>query len=598
MTVAAAGAGQGRAGRPSAGQRARRRSRIPLLVSLAVLASAVVMGALSAQALSHRRSCGRRPADLHVAASPDIAPAITRVATAFTRQRHQLEGRCISVTVTPISSATAAAAIDGQAHAGGPVPAFDAWIPDSSIWLDVVRGYPLGAQRVQPTGISVARSPLMIVMPATVAERTPAFNDTTGWSFLLPASIGGPASSLRLRVDMPDPTTSAAGLSAMVEMSRLLGSGAAARAALTKFVFSIEPTPQFDSPASLASFVALAQPPLGGHPVTVTSEQAVIQYDRVTSGPPLAARYPAAMNDALGSPELDYPYLLATSDPVTLQVARQFGQALAQPYAAKVVRYFGFRSASGVPDRIPARDGLASQPLQLASAVAPSEAEAVLQAWQKLGLGSRDLVLDDVSSAMAQPAGHTGLTLEQELSRTAALGLALFPDNTEMGVWKYASNLADGRPYQQMVPIGPLTAEIGLVSRRQLIQQQTSVLQPVTNAPAAMNDTILAAYRHVLATYQQGFQNAVVVLTSGADNAPGDLPASALIARLRTLYNPSRRVEIVIIVFGRSPEFATLQQIAGTTGGAAFEITSPRQIGRVFFAAIARRICPSNCPAP
>src|SRR5579875_3017641 len=209
-----------------------------------------------------------------------------------------------------------------------------------------------------------------------------------------------------------------------------------------------------------------------GCPVTLaTSTDGASAAARITTEPPTTRTRSAATSSS--SIVLGLPYLLATSDPVMIQAARQFGQALAQPYAARVVRYFGFRSANGVPDQIPARDGLASQPLQLASAVAPSEAQAVLQAWQKLGLGSRDLVLDDVSSAMAQPAGGTGLTLEQELSRTAALGLALFPDNTEMGVWKYASNLAGGRPYQQMVPVGPLTAEIGLVSRRQLIQQQT-----------------------------------------------------------------------------------------------------------------------------
>ena len=83
------------------------------------------------------------------------------------------------------------AAVDGRPSGGG-LPAADAWIPDSSLWVDVARTFPLGAQRVQTTGITVARSPLMIVMPAAAAAQIPAFNNSVGWSFLLPPNAGGP----------------------------------------------------------------------------------------------------------------------------------------------------------------------------------------------------------------------------------------------------------------------------------------------------------------------------------------------------------------------------------------------------------------------
>ena len=65
-----------------------------------------------------------------------------------------------------------------------------------------------------------------------------------------------------------------------------------ARTRLTDFVFSAQSSAQFDDPASLAAFVTLASPPLDAHPVTVTTEQAVLSYDAAHPGQPLAARYP------------------------------------------------------------------------------------------------------------------------------------------------------------------------------------------------------------------------------------------------------------------------------------------------------------------
>jgi hypothetical protein len=134
----------------------------------------------------------------------------------------------------------------------------------------------------------------------------------------------------------------------------------------TKFVYSpaTSVTPYFDDPTSLASFVSLASPPVNASPVTVTSEQAVIAYDQANPRQPLAARYPASGNSALGSPDLDYPYVLTTSVPDRLAAANLFGQYLRKPYAQEMIWYFGFRSGTGIPDSVPSSFGLATQLLQ------------------------------------------------------------------------------------------------------------------------------------------------------------------------------------------------------------------------------------------
>ena len=572
-------------------QRGRqRRVSVKLLVVVAVGIAAILMATLTAQAVVARTACNNHPLLINVAASEDISPAIQHIGRLFNRQSHEVDGRCVEVQVTEEPPASVAAQVDGQGSSHG-LPAVDAWVPDSSLWVNVARAFPLGAQRVQTTGITVARSPLMIVMPAPAAAQVPSFNNTVGWNFLLPGSVGGPPAALGLRVDLPDPTQSAAGLASLVEMSRLLGSGAAARTSLTKLAFTIQPTAQFSSTASLAAFSIQALPPLSARPVTVTSEQAVLGYDAAHPHQPLAAQYPVGSSAALGTQELNYPYVVTSTGTAKQQAARQFGDTLRQSFTASVVRFYGFRSANGVGNKIPAADGIAQQPMTLAQPATPGEAQTVLQAWNKLQIGSRDLTLIDASAAMATPSGVGSLTLEQAMAQTANLGLALFPDSAQIGLWEMADKVNGNLPYKQLVSVGPLPAKLGLISRRQQLVQIDSSLRPLPNTPLALNQSILAAYKQMSATYQPKSTNAVIVMTAGVGTAPGDLPTATLVSQLRKLYNPARPVELIIVVLGTKANFTALKQVATAGGGAAYQVTSPDQIGRVFFQAVSRRIC-------
>jgi hypothetical protein len=591
MTQATSG---GAAGRRPARRGVPRRVSIRLLVVAAVVISATLMAGLTGMAVVARSSCLDHPTVVNLAVSTDIAPAVQRVAQYFNREHVLAAGHCAEVEVTEGAPVAQAAQIDGQAPGKG-LPRIDAWIPDSSLWVDVARSFPAGAAAVQPTGTDVARSPLMIIMPPSLAAGFTEFRAPVSWRFLLPASDGGPPAALGLRVDIPDPTQSAAGLATLIEVSRALGTGPAARAALTRFVFSSEATSQFDNPISLASFVRLAAPPLNGHPVSVTTEQAVIGYDRAHPSQPIAARYPSGPTAALATPELDYPFVLTSPKPAVIAAAKKFEGVLRQRYAAGVLRYYGFRTDRDPASPWPASYGTAGR-FQAATPAAPSEAQAALQAWRRLSLGSRDLVLSDVSGAMDAPAGVGGQTLEQVLSATSVLGLALFPDTTQMGLWQFADRMDGSKPYRQMIPVGPLPGALGLITRRQQMQQIDESTQPLRGRPSAMYATILAAYRYMLATYKPNYSNAVIVLTAGVDNARDDITLTHLLRTLRAIYDPNRRVEIVAVMLGTRGNFRALQEIAAATNGGAFQITDPTQVGRVFFEAIANRICAASCP--
>ncbi len=558
-------------------------------MAAAVGVAAATMVGMSAGAVMAHASCTNRPTIVNLAVSLDIYPAIQTVARTFNREDQVADGQCVDVQVTQGAPSTVASELDGQASLQGGSP-IDAWIPDSSLWIDVARGYAPGAQAVQPTSITVARSPVVIVTSQAVAKQTGVFNAGANWSLLLPPGFGGPPASLGLAVDLPDPTDSAVGLLSVIEISRLLGQSAAGRQAFTKFEYSTVTTDEFNSAAALESFVqsiALRKA------IAVTSEQAVVAYDRANPSQPLAAYYPTSASKATGSPELNYPYVLTSSSPAESAGAEAFGRFLEEPYAQSVIRYNGFRSGSDIPDDLPGLSGLSSQRLNVATAAAPTEVAANLAAWQKLGLGSRVLAILDDSAAMRAPSGLDGLDLEQVLDQTASRGLALFPASTEMGLWEMPNGNNPATSYNTLVPIGPLPAAYGIFSRREELAQIDLGITP-NNNPMHINDTVLAAYKLMTSTYAANYSNAVVILTAGID-ASGDMKLASLVSQLKSMYNPVRKVAIIIVQFGTVGNFAAMQDIANATGGSAYQITSPDQIAQVFIAAIAQRLCDQGC---
>jgi Ca-activated chloride channel homolog len=578
------------------GRRARtRRASIPALIAIAIALSVTIMIGMSARAVIARASCSSRPVLVNLVASYDISPTIQTIARAFNSQNKTVDGRCVQVQVTQGQPSAVAAQIDGQGRVQGMAPV-DAWIPDSSLWPDVAsRNYALGAQVVQPTGISVARSPIMIVTSQLVARQTGVFGTPASWNLLLPSSYGGPPLGLGLSVDIPDPSDSAVGLATLIEVNRALGPSPAGRAGFAKFVYSTESTADFDSVSSLTSLVGSTAPPFNRKALGEASEQAVIAYDRANPRQPLAARYPLSASKALGSAELDYPYVLTTSTPGVKQAAAAFGRYLLSPYAQSLIRFAGFRSAGGIPDELPASSGLSSQLLELASAASPSEAATNLTGWQKLGLGSRDLVLRDVSPAMNAPVGIGNLTIQDVLNQTSSRGLALFPDTTQMGLWEMPDSQDASKSFRSLVPIGPLPADWGVITRRQQLQEITATLKPGNN-PLRLYDAIVAGYRAMTQTYAANYSNALLVLTAGVDSRQ-DMSLHSALAQVKSLANPAKKIEIIILVFGRN-NLAPLQAIAAETGGAAFPITNAAEIGKIFAEAIANRMCDQGCTTP
>ena len=394
----------GRRGRSYRAAR-KRRTRTVALTGLSAAIAATFLLALGARAVVARTDCTDHPLVVNVVAASDIGPVVRHLGQYFNRTRPQVSGHCVRVAVTAEPPSAMAAQLAGKARHG---PRADAWIPDSGLWAALAGRTADGAGRVRLSGITLARTALVIAMPRSAAARSPAFGTAVSWKFLLPQNAGGPASTLGLHVEFPDPASSITGLVALTELQRLCGRGEAAQTALASFAVhvQIEPVPGGTPPlASLASWV----PPPGtgavtATPVTIATEQAVIQFDRAHPGQPLAVRYPAE-----GSQELSYPYVLTTTDPLMLAAADRFGGLLRSAYAASYARYEGFRSGDGGAGDWPTAFGLTRSGPRLLPLPSPAQAGTALHAWQRLSLGARALTLIDTSAAMttrARPGGR------------------------------------------------------------------------------------------------------------------------------------------------------------------------------------------------
>jgi hypothetical protein len=581
-----AGPRRGRSYRPER----KRRTRTAALTGLSAVVAATLLLALGARSVVGRTDCTNHPLVVNVVAASEIGPVVRHLGQYFNRLNPQVSGHCVRVAVTAEPPGTVAAQLAGKTPSHGPLA--DAWIPDSSLWA-ARTGRTAGA-RVQLSGITLARTALVIAMPRPAAARSPAFGSSVSWKFLLPQNAGGPASALRLHIEFPDPASSITGLVALTEIQRLCGRGEAARTALARFAVHVQTEPAPGGTLPLASLATWVPPPGTGAataPVTVTTEQAVIRFDRAHPRQPLAVRYPAE-----GSQELSYPYVLTTADPLRLAAAGRFGELLRSAYAASYARYEGFRSGDGVAGDWPAASGLARSGPHLLPLPSPAQAGTALRTWQQLSLGARALALIDSSAAMTARVRPGGPDLEQLLARGAGSGLALFPDSTQMGLWTFPSHSVDGLSYQQLVPIGPIADPLGQVTRRQQIQHLArSYLLPVPGTQAALYSTILNAYQLMLATYQPRRINAVLVLTAGVDHNRGDISAATLVSDLQVLYDPRRPVRIVVIMLGRGGDLRALRRIAATTNGQAIAITRYSRLGQVIFQTATQALCRPSC---
>ena len=322
------------------------------------------------------------------------------------------------------------------------------------------------------------------------------------------------------------------------------------------------------------------------------SEEDVVAYNAEKPPIPLAALYldpaPSALNYPFAiMPEVDPQKAAAAA---ALQGALR-GSGFAKALATAGLRApdgtagSGFAAPQGAPTTTQTAAPASTDTAQQTAAKAASAISQVLGSWAAITQPGRVLAVFDVSGSMLTKVPTAGNLTRAEVTKRAALqGLSLFDDKWAVGHWVFSTDMVGSRPWQERVPITPLTA-----ARTELataIQQ----MKPKKKGNTGLYDTALAAYENVQKGWQAGRVNSVLLFTDGVNENEGGLTRGELLTKLKKLRDPTRPVRMVIIGIGPEVDRNELTAITkATSSGGVFIAEDPARIGEIFLQAIASR---------
>jgi Ca-activated chloride channel family protein len=545
---------------------------------------------------------------LTVAAATEIAPAVEQTAQKWMQDGANLNKTCVFVAVTPINSATMAAAVAGEHKVSltglGAAPALvkvpDVWIPESSTWLLRLQAEAPG---FVPTDTRpVAQSPVVVAMPQPVAKAVGWPAKKLGWKDLLSQITKGQA----LRIGITDPTRDAAALAGLLALGQAAGAGPQADAVKVGAIKALaqgasalrdDLLQKFPHSTDLNDIAtSLSAAPL--------SEASVVEYNGEKPPVPLAALFLDP-----SPPALDYPYAIMPE--VDLQKAAVAKGLRAQLQTASFKNALGasglrapdgsfgagFVRPLGAPDAAPAVKTAAGDDAggqaNGGAAAGGLDAGALSQAlgsWAAITLPGRVLAVFDISGSMLTKVPTAGnQTRAQVTQKAAAGGLQLFDDKWAVGVWLFSTELDGKKPYKELYPISPL------VSARPDLQKSISKIIPKDGGQTGLYDTVLAAYKNVQQSWQPGKVNSVILFTDGQNKNPDGITQASLVSQLTKLKDPTKPVRLVIIGIGNEVDRTELETITkATPAGGVFIAPDPAKIGDIFLQAIASRSGAAN----
>ncbi|REE97313.1 substrate-binding domain-containing protein [Thermomonospora umbrina] len=572
----------------SGGHRRRRRGRRgPMLGPLAGAVGLLVVLGAGGYALSGFGGCGGGALVLEVAAAPEIAPAVTQAVERFNDEDAKVGDTCVRAAVTAVDPSRTTLLLSGVGvpSANSRIP--DVWIPDSSLWTSLVLGSDKGKGAIQVSRTSVASSPIVVGVPRGVAQRLRAQDGTAppSWAALLRAAAGaeGAGSAGAVRLTFPDPAANATGMGSLMIINTLLDGTPDKDATFTGIVRSLREATvqtvgdQFDRFGKSGS---------ARMPLALTPEQALWRYNQTSPPESAVALYPQE-----GTLSMDYPYVTVGRDAERRRAAALLEAALGSDDTRADVLGLGFRTPDGdAPGEFTVRSGVDPARPRMLPAPSAVETGAVMQAWAKLSLGLRLLLLTDVSGSMAERVGPD-ITRMQAIVKVSQGGLRLLSDDTELGSWVFSTDMDGDKPYREIVSVGPLGDRVGSVTRRSSLLSSLAVMAPKPDGDTGLYETVLAAYEHMTDTFKPEFGHSITVLTDGRNDHPGStLTLAKTLDRLREMQDPNKLVVVNMIGFGEGVDPTELKQIADVTHGRVEIAKSPDDIRGIFLRLLSRRI--------
>ncbi|WP_410654398.1 VWA domain-containing protein [Amycolatopsis sp. lyj-112] len=532
----------------------RRRVLFPLLA----LALAAVLGAATWVTVALARSGPEcEPTRVVVAASPDIAPAVTQAA-------RDLELSCATVDVQPRESLQMAEELAGSS------PRPQAWIPSSTLFLR--RTHQLGAAAVPESGPAVASSPVVLAVAEPVAKGLGWPRKPLTWPDVLAED--------EIIAGMPDPARDPVGVSALLALRDVVKGepdpAGAYVALLRKFSVNTAGT-MADLLAQVPGTNAGAAAPT----VFPAPENAVLRHNSelsaTTGGTALVAVYsPAAVS-------LDYPFVeIAGATQQQGSVVAELKRALLNGSSAAAIAQAGLRAPGGQALRLTDTDQrVVAQGQRSAELPAAAEVDKSLSQWAGVNANARVQVLIDISGSMSAPVPDTGKSRLEITLEAAENALHLFKPASQVRFLAFATKVDGERDYREILPMAPVGQQLTALDKLRAVRA-------VPDGQTGLYDSVLDVYRLAHKEWDQGKLNLVIVMTDGRNTDPGGISRENLVAELGKLRDRNRPLPVIGIGIGPAADQAELEQLVAPTGGQAFLSRDPAKINEVFYGALGR----------
>lgn len=515
------------------------------------------------------------PEQLVVVADTSIAPALGELAEDFDATSEH----CVATVVKPQDSADTAAVL-----ASGTLNA-DAWVPESSVWLDRTAATAASLGQSAPdvhVGEPIATTPVVLAAPAARAAEIAA--EPVTWTRVLSGT---------LPTILPDPEASSASLAGLLAL-RAHSSPDDPRQFAGAMIELGKSIPA-STGAAIGSLSAAQQPS-----VVVTTEAQVAAYNLEEPAETLVAAYPSD-----GTVLLDYPFVRLPKAAAAEEEpdAAEDADPADAPSRADLLDAFEASVRDGADQFAAAGfrgpDGTGSLDVPGLAAEAPPALEAkpdaaaqleILRAWGVLTLRSRMLAVIDVSGSMEEPA-ENGLRRIDIFQQAAVGAMEKFSGEVELGVWLFSTARNGEVDYEDVSPIAPLAD----LAHKQQIAGIIQSLPGRLGGATGLYDTTLAAVQRVRESYDPEKVNTVLVITDGKNEDQNGIDLETLLAELERTNDPAKPVAVIMIGFGPDTDLAAMQRIAQATKGAAYSASKPEDLGTVLVDALSQRTCRPNC---
>jgi Bacterial extracellular solute-binding protein/von Willebrand factor type A domain len=432
----------------------------------------------------------------------------------------------------------------------------DLWIPEDASWVGKLEDASWLAAEGEPRVVAV--SPIhMVTTDADTRRRL----ELAGSTWLgLNELASGPGS---LSVITHDPGRSS---DAMVALGNL---------AETVWI-------QDDMDASAASLAAIRS-----RATTLGEDWSAVGAGEVALVPEYAVAGAEDTGGAVLSAGSDYasvlryawlPAAAALEDPSRSRALDVLGEWLGSPAGAEAIDAAGLRRS--IRSRPPS--ALADQDLpDLADETLPvleqHHVEHVFATWYPEERRSNLLMVVDVSGSMGAPVGDSDQRLiDVVLDGVEHVGDTM-PDDASLELWEFGSGLDGSVDHRVVFPPGQLSPP-----RRDDLRRALDKVQ-VTRSGTGLYDTILAAYREGLRTYDPDTLNHVAIFTDGInEDDPDSITAAQLTRRLASLADDDTELELTIIAYGEEPDEELLVEITSGVDSYVEEADSVADVEAAF----------------